>query len=247
MRRRLTAKASKRSSRSSTAPLLSRTATRSVFNFSSSPDLHDASMVVADLDQGGISMPDRDYYIKDDEKTKTVRQAYLTYLKKSFVLAGQSEAQAADSAQTVLNVETDLAKASMDRTVRRDPAVHDHKMSLNDAAALAPNLQLVKFFKFAGVPSFTSLNVENPEFFKQANGIFMKYPVDAWKTYLNWQMINFAAPWLSDPFVQARSPDRRNSKRAGNAASIRPTTHLAKRSDSRTSIKPSASKASSAC
>src|SRR5437868_8214154 len=128
-----------------------------VFNFSSSPDLHDASMVVADIDQGGITMPDRDYYIKDDEKTKAVRQAYLTYLTKSFVLAGQSEAQAAESAQTILNIETDLAKASMDRTVRRDPAVHDHKMSLNDAAALAPNLQLVKFFKFAGVPSFTSL------------------------------------------------------------------------------------------
>jgi len=175
-----------------------------VFNFSSSPDLHDASMVIADIDQGGIVMPDRDYYIKDDEKTKTVRQAYLTYLKKSLVLAGESEAQAAESAQTILNIETDLAKASMDRTVRRDPAVHDHKMSLNDAAALAPNLQLVKFFKYAGVPSFTSLNVENPEFFKQANGIFMKYPVDAWKTYLNWQMINFAAPWMSDPFVKAR-------------------------------------------
>ena len=62
-----------------------------VFNFSSSPDLHDASMVVADIDQGGITMSDRDYYIKDDEKTKAVRQAYLTYLKKSFVLAGQSE------------------------------------------------------------------------------------------------------------------------------------------------------------
>src|SRR5437764_5109029 len=175
-----------------------------VFNCTSSPDLHDAWMVVADIDQGGITMSDRDYYIKDDEKTKAVRQAYLTYLKKSFVLAGQSEAQAAESAQTVLNIETDLAKASMDRTVRRDPAVHDHKMSLTDAAALAPNLQLVKFFKYAGVPSFTSLNVENPEFFKQANGIFMKYPVDAWKTYLNWQMIDFAAPWLSDPFVQAR-------------------------------------------
>jgi len=175
-----------------------------VFNFSSSPDLHDASMVVADIDQGGITMPDRDYYIKDDEKTKAIRQAYLTYLKKSFVLSGQSEAQATESAQTILNIEGDLAKASMDRTVRRDPAVHDHKMNLNDAAALAPNLQLVKFFKYAGVPSFTSLNVENPDFFKQANGIFMKYPVDAWKTYLNWQMINFAAPWLSDPFVKAR-------------------------------------------
>jgi endothelin-converting enzyme/putative endopeptidase len=161
-------------------------------------------MTVADVDQGGISMPDRDYYLKDDEKTKAVRQAYVTYLKKSFALAGLSDAQASESAQKVLDIETDLARISMDRTARRDPTVHDHKMGINEAAALAPNLELIKFFKYTGVPSFTSLNVENPEFFKQVNGVFTKYPVDAWKTYLNWQMLNFAAPWLSDSFVEAR-------------------------------------------
>jgi len=175
-----------------------------VFSFGSSPDLHDASMVIADLDQGGILMPDRDYYLKDDDKTKAVRAAYVTYMKKSFALAGQSESQAAESAQTVFSIETELAKASMDRTVRRDPAVSDHKMSVNEAAALAPNLQLMAFFKETGAPSFTSLNVDNPDFLKQANVIFEKYPVAAWKTYLEWQILDFSALWLSDPFVQAR-------------------------------------------
>lgn len=178
--------------------------TSPIFDFSSSPDLHDASMVIADLDQGGILMPDRDYYLKDDDKTKAVRDAYVTYMKKVFVLAGQSEAQAAESAQTILNIETELAKASLDRTARRDPEVSDHKMTLDAAAALAPNLELKKWVSYAGVPSFTSLNVDNPDFLKQANLIFDKYPVDAWKRYLEWQMLNFSAPWLSDPFVQAR-------------------------------------------
>ena len=178
--------------------------TSPVFDFSSSPDLHDASMVIADLDQGGILMPDRDYYLKDDDKTKAVREAYITYMKKAFVLAGQSETQAAESAQTILNIETELAKAALDRTARRDPEVSDHKMTLDAAAALAPNLELKQWVRYAGIPSFSSLNVDNPEFLKQANVIFAKYPLDAWKTYLEWQMINFAAPWLSDPFVQAR-------------------------------------------
>ena len=178
--------------------------TSPVFDFSSSPDLHDASMVIADLDQGGILMPDRDYYLKDDEKTKAVRDAYTTYMKKSFMLAGQSEAQADESVKAILNIETELAKASLDRVTRRDPEVSDHKMTLDAAAALAPNLELKQWVRYAGVPSFTSLNVDNPEFLKQANVIFSKYPLDAWKTYLEWQMINFASPWLSDPFVQAR-------------------------------------------
>src|SRR5579859_2629143 len=178
--------------------------TSPVFDFGSSPDLHDASMVIADLDQGGILMPDRDYYIKDDDKTKAIRDAYVTYMKKLFVLAGQSESQAAQSSQTILGIETELAKASLDRTTRRDPTVSDHKMSLDDAAALAPNLKLKQWVGYAGIPSFTSLNVDNPDFLKQANVIFAKYPVDAWKTYLTWQMLNFSSRWLSDPFVNAR-------------------------------------------
>jgi len=175
-----------------------------VVNFGSGPDLHNASMVIADLDQGGIVMPDRDYYLKDDDKTKSVRDAYVGYMKKGFTLAGQSDAQAGESAATVLKIETELANASLDRTTRRDPAVSDHKMSVEDAAKLAPNLELTTFFKDTGAPSFASLNVDNPEFLKQANVIFEKYPIETWKTYLEWQMINFAAPWLSDPFVQAR-------------------------------------------
>src|SRR6185437_11430924 len=85
-----------------------------IFSFGSSPDLHDASMVIADLDQGGIGMPDRDYYLKDDDKTKAVRQAYVAYMTKSFSLAGASDPQASAASETILKIETELAKVSMD-------------------------------------------------------------------------------------------------------------------------------------
>ncbi len=92
-----------------------------LFNFYSAPDLHNADMVIANIDQGGLTLPDRNYYIKDDPKMVELRKSLTDYVTGLFTLAGQSAQQAADSAQTVLRIETALAKASMDRTLRRDP------------------------------------------------------------------------------------------------------------------------------
>src|SRR6476646_8928849 len=103
-----------------------------------------------------------------------------------FTLAGKSPDQAAASAQTVLRIETSLAKASMDRTQRRDPKNRDHKMTRDQALALAPNFHLDEYFIAVGAPQFSELNVTNPEFFKQVNGVIEAEPLDAWKTYLNW-------------------------------------------------------------
>jgi len=175
-----------------------------LFNFYSNSDLHNADQVIAYIDQGGLSLPDRDYYLKDDNpKMKEMRQHLVEYVTQSFTLAGQTPQQAADSAQTVLRIETALAKASMDRTARRDPKNRDHKMTRDEAVALGPNFYLNRYFTAVGAPNFTQLNVTNPDFFKQVNGVLEAESVDALKTYVSWQVLNSAAPWLSQPFVEA--------------------------------------------
>ena len=172
-----------------------------LFRFYSSPDLHNADMVIAYVDQGGLTLPDRDYYIKDDAKMAEMRKHLTEYATQMFTLAGRSPQQAADSAQTILRIETALAKASMDRTLRRDPKNRDHKMSRDQAATLASNFYLNRYFTAVGAPGFSDLNVSNPDFFKQVNAVVESEPLDAWKIYVSWHLLDSAAPWLSKPFV----------------------------------------------
>jgi putative endopeptidase len=175
-----------------------------LFGFYSNSDLHNADQVIAYIDQGGLSLPDRDYYVKDDDqKMKDMRQHLVEYVTETFTLAGRTPQQAADSAQTVLRVETALAKASMDRTARRDPKNRDHRMSRDEAVALGPNFYLNRYFTAVGAPNFTQINVTNPDFFKQVNGVLESESLDALKTYVSWHVLNAAAPWLSQPFVAA--------------------------------------------
>ena len=174
-----------------------------LFSFDSGPDLHNADQVIAYIDQGGLSLPDRDYYIKDTAHMTEMRQHLVEYVTQVFTLTGQSPQQAAASAQTILRIETALAKASMDRTLRRDPKNRDHKMTREAAAALAPNFYFDRFFVAAGTPGFSELNVTNPEFFKQVNGLLESEPLDNLKTYVSWHLLRGAAPWLSQPFVDA--------------------------------------------
>ncbi|MGB8988923.1 MAG: M13 family metallopeptidase [Candidatus Sulfotelmatobacter sp.] len=174
-----------------------------LFNFYSAPDLHNADQVIAYIDQGGLTLPDRDYYIKDDPDKVEKRQFMVDYATKLFTLAGQTPQQAAHSAETVLVIETMLAVDSMDRTKRRDPKNRDHKMTREEAAALGPDFYLNRYFTAMGAPNFTQLNVTNPEFFKLVNGVIEAEPLDALKTYVSWHVLNTAAPWLSQPFVEA--------------------------------------------
>jgi putative endopeptidase len=181
-----------------------------LFNFYSNSDLHNADQVIAYIDQGGLSLPDRDYYLKDDDKMKDMRQHFSDYVAQSFILAGQTPQQAADSAQTVLRIETALAKASMDRTARRDPKTRDHKMTREEAVALGPNFYLNEYFEAVGAPNFTQLNVSNPDFFKQVNGVLGSESLDSLKTYTSWHVLNAAAPWLSQPFVDVNFKFQQN-------------------------------------
>jgi putative endopeptidase len=175
-----------------------------LFNFYSSPDLHNADMVIAYIDQGGLSLPDRKYYINDDDaKMVEMRKKLTDYATTLFTLSGQSPQQAADSAQTVLRIETALAKDSMDRTLRRDPKNRDHKMTRDAAVALAPNFYLNRYFSDINAPAFSEMNVANPDFFKQVDAVIGSESLDALKIYVQWHLLDGASPWLSTSYVNA--------------------------------------------
>ncbi len=172
-----------------------------LFSFGQMPNMHDSRETVANLDQGGISLPDRDYYLKDDAKSVETRQKYVEHVQKMFELLGDKPEAAAAEAKTVLAIETGLAKASMDRTVRRDPKTRDHTMQVTEIAAAAPNFELTEYFADSNAPKFTSLNVGNPDFFKMVNEQIAATSVDDWKTYLRWRTLDTYAFALSKPFV----------------------------------------------
>lgn len=173
-----------------------------LFGFGPSPNLHDATQMIANVDQGGLGLPDRDYYLKTDPKSVETRTTYVAHVQKMLELLGDKPDAAAAEAKTILQIETDLAQASMDRAERRNPAKRDHFMTVASLNQLAPNFDFTQYFADTGAPKFDSLNVINPEFFKQINPKLDSIPIADWKTYLRWHLVRTAAPTLSDPFVQ---------------------------------------------
>ncbi len=174
-----------------------------LFGFGAGPDLHDASIQIAHIVDGGLTLPDRDYYLKDDPKSKETREKYVAHVQTMFGLAGASAEDAAAAAKDVMAVETELAKSNMDRVSRRDPKNRDHKMSVADAAKLAPNFELERYFAATGAPKFKELNVANPDFFKTISGALDTIPLAQWKTYLRWKIMRNMVEALPDAFVKA--------------------------------------------
>src|SRR5258708_8468879 len=173
-----------------------------MFNAGVGPDLHDSANNIATVDQGGLTLPDRDYYLKDDPDMVTIRQAVTDHIKKMFVLIGQKPEQAAQSAAAVMKIETELARAAMDRTLRRDPASRDHAMTVAELEKIAPGFDFERYFAAIGAPRFAKLNVGNPDFFTRVNALIDSVPLESWKTYLAWQLLNGSASALSDDIVQ---------------------------------------------
>ncbi len=185
-----------------TISFLQAKAVKAVFVFSSQPDLHDASIEIAGIHQGGLGLPDRDYYIKDDAKSKETREKYLAHVAQMFRLLGDDETTAREEAARVMDIESQLAQASLERVKMRDPKNRDHKMKVAELAALAPNLEFQRFFAASDSPAFTDVNVVPPEFFQQASTAIASIPISDWKSYLRWQTVHAAAPTLSDAFVR---------------------------------------------
>ena len=137
-----------------------------LFPIESIQDFRDATQVIANIDQGGLGLPDRDYYTKDDPKSEELRNAYLAHVRKMFELLGDSPTASASEAQTVMRIETILAKGSMTRVERRDPKNLDHKMTGAELEQLSPLFHWSTFFARVGLPSLQSLNLSSPGFFK---------------------------------------------------------------------------------
>jgi len=190
------------SSKSELADAASAMSTDNVlFRFYSIQDYRDASQVVANADQGGLGLPDRDYYLKTDPKSEELRKAYVAHVQKMFELLGDKPDTATKEAQTVMRIETALAKGSMTRVERRDPKALDHKLTSGDLQKISPEFQWQSYFTKVGLPSLTSLNVSTPNFFKTLNAEIDKESLADWKTYLRWHLVHANAPQLSSAFL----------------------------------------------
>jgi len=172
-----------------------------LFRFYSIQDYRDASQVVANADQGGLGLPDRDYYLKTDAKSEELRKQYVAHVQKMFELLGDKPDAAAAEAQTVMRIETALAKGSMTRVERRDPKALDHKLTSGDLRKISPDFQWDVYFTKVGLPSLSSLNVSSPTFFKNLNAEIGKESLADWKTYLRWHLVHANAAQLSAPFL----------------------------------------------
>ncbi len=173
------------------------------FVFGANQDAKDSKQVIGEADQGGLGLPDRDYYFKDDDKSKTIRAAYLTYVAKLFTLAGDDAGKAAAEAQAVMVLEAKLAKASRTRVELRDPNANYNKMSVAQIGQLTPNFSWPAYFKNIGATQIITVNVGQPDFFKELNTQLTATSLDDWKTYLRFHAISSAAPSLSSAFVNA--------------------------------------------
>jgi len=173
-----------------------------LFSAGSAQDPDDSEQVIADVDQGGLGMPDRDYYTKDDAKSRETREHYVQHVQKVFQLIGDSPAAAAKNAETVMRLETAMAKASLTRVGRRDPHKLVHKMKLADLKQLAPSFDWPAFYREAQYPEFAILNVVAPDFIKELNTLLSSEPLDSWKAYLRFHVADTSSPYLSSKFVE---------------------------------------------
>ena len=172
-----------------------------LFEFGSGSDFKNADMNIGQADQGGLGLPDRDYYFKTDAKSEEIRQKYVAHVQRMFELAGEKPDQAKADAAAVMRVETALAKGSLDLVSRRDPEKQYHKMSVTDLEALSPLFQWKAYIRDSGSPEFSSLNVVWPDFFKAMNTEIQNASLEDWKTYLTWHLLHDEAPLLPAAFV----------------------------------------------
>ena len=180
---------------------LHRDGAAALFAFGSQPDFKNSSMAIAVAGQGGIGLPDRDYYLKTDEKSVKLREAYVQHVTNMFVLLGDDAATAANEAKIVLGIETKLAQASMTRVDRRNPDNVYHKMDRAALKTLTPDFDWTGYFHAIGQDSIESVNVAQPDFFKEMNHELTATSLDDWKIYLRWHLIHDAADSLSKKFV----------------------------------------------
>lgn len=171
------------------------------FSFFAGADAKNSRQIIAQLYQGGLALPDRDFYINEDERAKSIRQEYVTHVARMFELLGDTPAQAAAEATALMEFETRLARASLTRVDRRDPNAGYHRMRLAELRSLTPHFSWDRYFTEIGRADPGEVNVGQPEFFREIDKILIVESVDNWKNYLRWTLINATASKLSSAFV----------------------------------------------
>ena len=191
------------------APLLARlhmASTRAegyVFGFGSNQDFADSNNVIAFASAGGLGLPDRDYYVKTDPKSRETRARYVDHVARMLRLLGDPAATARGEAETVMAIETEMAKASLTRVDKRDPYKLFHKLSRAEAEALAPHFAWPEYWKGLGLAAPGVVNVTEPAFFKELEKLLAARPIGDWRIYLRWHLVNDRAPYLGKAFVEA--------------------------------------------
>jgi putative endopeptidase len=181
---------------------LQREGANAVFGFGSEQDFKDSTQVIAAAEQGGLGLPDRQYYTDNDDRSKQLRDHYVEHVTNMFKLMGDDDSKAAAEASAVLGIEATLANASLDRADRRNPDNVYHKMPLMQLSELTPHLSWDLYLKEVNAPAVSAMNIEEPDFFKAVDAAFTSVPLADWKTYLRWHLIHSAATGLSSKFVE---------------------------------------------
>jgi putative endopeptidase len=171
------------------------------FGFGSVQDFKDSTQVIFIAAQGGLSMPDRQYYLDDDEHSKTLRAGYVQHVSNMFKLLGDNDATAASEAKAVVDMETTFAKAATERALLRDPVRNYHMMTLVQLSDLTPHFSWPTYFQQIGAPSMTQVDIAQPDAIKAVDNALASVSLDDWKIYLRWHLIHNAAPTLSKKFV----------------------------------------------
>jgi putative endopeptidase len=177
--------------------------TGSLFRFGVQQDQKDSSQQIEGVGQGGITLPDRDYYLEANERMATIRGQYHDYIASIMKLTGDSDGKADTEATQVIGIETELAKGSMPRDQMRDPDKRYHIMTLTQLEALEPTFNWQAYFTGIHAPAVDTLNVGQPDFFTAENTVLTNQSLDALKAYLKFHAINNVAPWLSASYADA--------------------------------------------
>lgn len=172
-----------------------------LFNFGSMQDFQNSNQMIGAALQGGLGLPDRDYYLKKEEKFQQIRAAYVQHIANMFSLLGDNPMQAADAARIVMDIETTLAKASMSQIEQRDPHAIYHMMDKEQLKQFTPYFSWSNYFRAIEQPTIKAINLAMPNFFAKVNEMLHTISLNDWKIYLRWQLIDSYAPYLSDPFV----------------------------------------------
>ncbi len=175
---------------------------RVLFGFGSEQDRRNSEEMIAGLREGGLGLPDRDYYLAEDARSKEIRTKYVAHVARMLALLGDDTANAKRGAEAVVAIETELAKVSMTRVERRNPDKTYHRVTPAELAGLAPDFDWTAYFERVQAPRISALNVANPEFIREVDALLRRFPLESWKAYLRWHLVHATAPSLSGPFVK---------------------------------------------